>query len=269
MQGAIVHIGWRSGARMRLVCVPYAGAGAAAYRDLPGLLPPWVQVSAVRLPGRESRITETPLADIGEVVTEVLDWFDPAGAPYALFGHSMGGLVCFEVARKAALLGLPEPLALFVSGRRAPHVPDPDRALHLLPEKEFLSAVRALNGIPAEVVGEPGLLELIAPALRGDFAVCENYRHSGQQVLSCPISVFGGHSDPTTTVPALQGWREHTTGPFRLRLYAGDHFFLHANQRDIAASITEDLEEVMSACEPPAASLLSPKATAGGKEAVA
>lgn len=245
--GAMVHIGSGAGARLRLVCVPYAGAGAAAYRELAGLLPPWVQVCAVRLPGRESRIAETPLADIGAVVTEVLDWFDPGGVPYALFGHSMGGLVCFEVARRAVQLGLAEPVALFLSGRRAPQFPDPERALHLLPEPEFLAAVRALNGIPAEVAAEPGLLELIAPALRGDFAVCENYRYTGERLLSCPVSVFGGQADPTTTVPWLEGWREHTTGRFQLRLYPGDHFFLHTSRGDIARAITHDLEEIQPA----------------------
>lgn len=240
----LIRLGHRPRARARLICVPYAGAGAAAYRDLPNVLPDWIQAFAIRLPGRESRLAETPLAGIDAVVDEVLRGLhgdDASGLPYALFGHSMGALVCFEVARAMRRLGDAQPVALFVSGRRAPHVPDPDRNLHELPEADFLAAVIELNGIPNQVLQEPGLLELISPALRADFAVCETYQHRPEPELRCSISVFGGVADPTTTPEWLNGWRSHTGGRFTLRLYPGDHFFLHAHHREMAAALATDL----------------------------
>jgi medium-chain acyl-[acyl-carrier-protein] hydrolase len=248
---ALVCIGPRPAPRFRLLCVPYAGAGTAAYRAFPQAVPAWLEVWAVRLPARESRLTEAPLTDIRAVADTLLTEFTgdgpfgPAGAsavPYALFGHSMGALVCFELARTLRRHRLAEPVHLFVSGRRAPHIPDDLPAIHRLPMPEFLAAVQRLNGIPEAVLAEPGLIELIAPALRADFAVCETYQHVVEPPLRYGISAFGGRSDPTTTPERLAAWSAETAGPFSIRLYTGDHFFLHTHHREILTELCRDLE---------------------------
>lgn len=243
----VVCVGPRTSPRLRLLCVPYAGAGAAAYRDFPQALPPWLEVWAVRLPGRETRLTETPLTEIQTVVRALVEEFqraDPFGPqplPYALFGHSMGALVCFELARALREHGLPTPMHLSVSGRRGPSIPDELPAIHRLPLPQFLTAVQELGGIPEKVFAEPGLIDLIAPALRADFAVCETYEHTAQPPLPYGISAFGGRSDPTTTPEQLASWSAEAGGPFTMRLYPGDHFFIHTQQRQILAELCHDL----------------------------
>jgi medium-chain acyl-[acyl-carrier-protein] hydrolase len=237
-----VRIGARSRPRMRLFCVPYAGAGIAAYRDWPAGLPDWLEVWATRLPARETRLGEPPVARLPEVVGPLADHLsglDPL--PVVLYGHSMGALVCYELARELIRRDRPEPAHLFVSGRRAPHFPDHLPAIHDLPKAQFLERVRDLNGIPARILAEPGLIDVIEPALRADFAVCETYRHAGAAVLSAGISVFGGDEDPTTTGEQLAAWQVHTTGAFRLRMLPGDHFFLHRRRRDLLAAVVDDL----------------------------
>jgi surfactin synthase thioesterase subunit len=245
---AIVRIGPRAAPRYRLLCVPYAGAGTAAYRDFAEVLPPWLEVWAVRLPARENRVAEPPLTDLTSVVTALVDEFahdDPFGReplPYALFGHSMGALVCFELARALRRGGLPEPAHLAVSGRRAPRIPDELPSIHRLPMPRFLDEVRRLGGIPERLLAEPELMALLAPALRADFAVCETYRHADEPPLPYGISAFGGRADPTTTPEQLELWREETSAEFTIRLHPGDHFFLHAHHRQILADLCRDLE---------------------------
>jgi medium-chain acyl-[acyl-carrier-protein] hydrolase len=246
----VVRLGARGVPRYRLFCVPYAGAGTTVYRDFPQDLPDWVEVWALRLPGRESRLAVPPLTDLGAVVEELVEGLtgggplDPTGTPplpYAMFGHSMGALVCFALARAMRHRGLPEPAHLFVSGRRAPHLPDELPSLHRLPQADFLAEVRRLGGIPDQVYAEPGLIELLAPTLQADFAVCETYRHQVEPPLTCSISTFGGESDPTTSPHQLAAWQAETSGRFTARLYSGDHFFLHAHRARILADIGRDI----------------------------
>jgi medium-chain acyl-[acyl-carrier-protein] hydrolase len=237
-----VRIGARPQPRMRLVCVPYAGSGIAAYRDWPQALPDWLEVWAARPPARETRLSEPAVPRLPGVVGPLADHLtglDPL--PVVLYGHSMGALVCYELARELRHRGHPEPAHLFVSGRRAPHFPDHLPAIHHLPKPEFLDRVRDLNGIPDRILAEPGLIDVIEPALRADFAVCETYRHTGGAALTTGISVFGGDRDPTTTGEQLAAWRSHTTGPFRLRMLPGDHFFLHRWRAELLGAVVDDL----------------------------
>jgi surfactin synthase thioesterase subunit len=245
----LIRIGSRADPACRLVCVPYAGAGTAAYRMFAQALPPWLEVWAVRLPARESRLHEEPLVDVTAVVDTLAAEFTGAGPfgpagdglPFALFGHSMGALICFELARELRRRGLTEPAHLFVAGRRAPQIPDDLPAIHRLPRADFIAAVRRLGGMPDEILAEPGLIDLIAPALRADFAVCESYEHVAEPPLGYPISAFGGRADPTTTAERLACWASQTTAMFTMRLYHGDHFFIHTHRQPVLAAVCADL----------------------------
>jgi medium-chain acyl-[acyl-carrier-protein] hydrolase len=239
----LVCLAPRPAPRHRLICVPYAGAGPAAYRRFPAMLPPEVETWAVRLPARESLIAEPPLEHIDPVVDALADQITPPDppVPFALFGHSMGALVCFELARTLRHRGRPVPTHLFVSGRRGPRLPDPLPAIHRLPRSEFLAAVRRLSGVQDELLAEHGLIDLLVPALRADFAVCETYRYTDQPPLDCGISAFGGLSDPTTSSDQLAAWCRETTGPFRMSLFDGDHFFLHRHAPAILGAVAREL----------------------------
>jgi medium-chain acyl-[acyl-carrier-protein] hydrolase len=242
-RSTLARIGHRTDPEVRLVCIPYAGAGVAAFRAFPAALPAAMEVWAVRLPAREGRLAEAPLEHIRPVVDTIADEIDIrlGDLPLALYGHSMGALVAFELARTLRRRGRPAVRHLFVSGRRAPRLPDELPTIHRLPVADFLAAVTKLDGIPAQVLSEPGLIELIVPALRADFAVCETYTYAEEPPLDCPITVFGGTADPTTTPAQLQAWCEESSVAFRSRYYEGDHFFLHPHTRSILAAMAEDL----------------------------
>ncbi|HVT57686.1 MAG TPA: thioesterase domain-containing protein [Thermoanaerobaculia bacterium] len=234
-----------------MLCFPYAGGGASAYRGWPGALPAGVEICPVQLPGRESRLREPPFDRLEPLVRTLADVLEPhLELPFVFFGHSLGALVSFELARELRRRGGPMPLHLFASGRRAPQVPAREEDIHDLPEPEFIARLRELNGTPEEVLQHDELMCLLSPLLRADFAVNETYVHEAAEPLDCGISAFGGLGDEEVTREDLLEWREHTRGAFRLRMLPGDHFFLHSARGHLLEAVTRDLAELQVPGEP-------------------
>lgn len=220
----------RPDARVRLYCFPFAGGGASAYRGWAAALPEAIEVWPVQPPGREGRIQEPAFTRVEPLVAALAAALEPdpgGGRPFAFFGHSMGTLIAYELARALARERRPGPAHLFVSAHRAPQQPPREDPIHGLPEPEFRERLRQLNGTPEEVLEHPELMELLGPLLRADFALNETYEHRDGPPLACPLTAFGGEADPDVTPADLRLWAERTSGPFRLHVYPGDHFFLH------------------------------------------
>jgi medium-chain acyl-[acyl-carrier-protein] hydrolase len=234
------------GARVRLFCFPYAGGSALIFRQWTELLPPAVEVRAAHLPGRGARLRERPFEDVHSLVEAILPVMaGQLDRPFALFGHSMGGAIAFELSRRLrATLGV-EPRRLFISGRGAPHLAETTRPIYDLPDEEFKEELRRLNGTPAEVLDHPELIEMLLPMLRADITLSQTYKCESRPSLSCPLTVFGGLDDTHDEPEALEAWREHTTGPFKRLMFEGDHFFVntarHPLLREVGAALLADL----------------------------
>jgi medium-chain acyl-[acyl-carrier-protein] hydrolase len=235
----------RPEARLRLFCFPYAGGGSLVFNHWYKELTAAVEVWSLQLPGREQRISEPPLDrleplldTISHILKEVTD------KPFAFFGHSLGAIVCFELARELYRQNRPLPRYLFVSGCRAPHLPDPHPPIHQLPLGEFIEELRQYNGTPALLLENDELMALFGPVLQADFAIFETYRHLPGEPLPCPISAFGGYADNKVDVAAIPPWREQTSAEFTLRMLPGDHFFLHQQRHNLLAAISDDLRRL-------------------------
>lgn len=229
-------------ARVRLFCIPYAGGAAAAFRTWPAGLPELVQVHPMQLPGRGSRLRERPLDRIEPLAEGIADAIFPlTDRPVAIFGHSMGALIAFEVARRLRRKYATHIAHLFVAGRCAPQDRERGKPTSHLPDREFLGELRRLNGTPRAVLENSELMELLLPAIRADFAVSEQYRYVPEAPFPCPISVFGGREDHLASREELEGWRAQTSGPFNLRMLEGDHWFPHTAQGDLLAMMAGDL----------------------------
>ncbi len=227
-----------------LVALPYAGASGTAYRDLAGFLAPDVTVRAVTLPGRGARTAEESLTDLEAVVDDVLGRLDEAGPAeggYVLFGHSMGALVAYETARRLPVAGRGSPRSLVVSGLDAPHRlrPAPGAPRHELPDDALVSLVRDFGGTPPELLHH-GVLRHFLPILRADLEVVDCYRFQPGPRLACPVLCYRGRSDPGMTGDGASAWREVTSGPFRLREFEGDHFYLR-DTTALGAALQADL----------------------------
>jgi len=197
----------------------------------------------VQLPGRESRLREPPLASLSDIAREVTEGLKPwLDTPFAFFGHSMGAMVAFEVARTLRRSGVPAPDWLLVSGRRGPRLPDSEAPLSHLSDTDFIAEIRRrFGGIPDQILQHPELVELLLPGLRADVAALEAYAYEPCELLDCPVTAMGGLSDPRATTDELRAWSAETTGPFEVHSFPGEHFYLRAEQRGVVDLVNRAL----------------------------
>jgi medium-chain acyl-[acyl-carrier-protein] hydrolase len=229
-------------ARLRLFCFPYAGAGAAIFRTWSDGLPPYVEVCPIQFPGRGTRLMEAPFTQLSPLVQALAQALGPLlNKPFAFFGHSLGALVGFQVARELRRRSSVQPIRLFVSAAHAPQIPPRHRPIHALPAGEFLEELRCLNGTPGELLEHAELMQIMIPILRADFAVYESYAYSPEPPLTCCISGLGGLQDRRVSRDDLDAWREQTSGPFSMRMFPGDHFFLDTAQPLLLQALSREL----------------------------
>ena len=229
-------------ADFRLFCLPYAGGSAAVYRSWQAVAPAGMQVLPLELPGRGMRLREAPLWRLAPLVRAMADAL--AGAldrPYALFGHSLGGLLGFELARELRRRTVRQPGRLFVSAAGAPTAPPIQPLLHCATDDEIRQRLAELGGTPQYLLDNAELMRLMLPVLRADFSVLETYEYRDEVPLATPLTVFGGRSDRIVPPKALDGWRRQTSAGARLRLFPGDHFFLHDTTAEVMTAVAQDI----------------------------
>lgn len=232
----------RPQARFRLFCFSYAGGGALIYRAWADGLPADVEVCPIQLPGRGTRLMEPLFTQLSPLIQALAQALLPLlDKPFAFFGHSLGALVSFELARQLRRQYGVQPVRLFVSASRAPQLPHRGLPVHTLPERDFLAELRHLNGTSREVLEHEELIQIALPVLRADFAVYETYVYSTELPLNCPISAFGGLRDRTVSQSDLEAWREQTNGSFSLQTFPGDHFFLNTAQPLLLRVLSQEL----------------------------
>lgn len=229
-------------ASLRLFCFPYAGGSAGIFRDWQFALPAFVELVAIQLPGHAQRMKEPAFTRMAALVESLItDVRRAAGrVPFDFFGHSMGAIVAFEVARKLRDRFSLSPMTLFVSGRQAPHLAEKNAPTYKLPDHEFVAELRRLNGTPREVFDNPELIDLLLAPIRADFEAIHTYRYSGPAKLACPIYAFGGLEDSEVSEQELDAWRIHTSARFRKVLLPGQHFFLNSQRDLLLKHISQD-----------------------------
>lgn len=237
------------GARLRLFCFPSAGGGASAYMPWTELLPAGVELCRVQLPGRESRFVEPAYEDLDDLLEPLTDALRPFfDVPFALFGHSMGALIGYEMTRRLRDAGDPTPAGFYASGHRAPHMPLRRQLWAELPEDELVRELRELDGIPRELLGNEEILEVVLPTLRCDLRLYEAYQHEPGEPLPCPLAAFGGDSDLLVDMDEIEGWRQHSSVATDIHVYGGNHFFLQSQRdaflRDFSRHLSGLLENV-------------------------
>lgn len=235
--------------RRRLFCFPYGGGGAAAFRHWQKGLADDIEVVAMQLPGRETRLREAPLSSITAMVDACLPLLEDNELPCALFGHSLGALVAFETALALECRGARPPAHVFVSARRPPDEREAHSPIAGFDDARFIAELQARHAaIPAAVMREPELLALFLPTLRADIGAFENYVCTPRQLAS-PLHVFGGTADRNPRPEQLPGWQRMALQPIRVRLFDGDHFFM-ASQR---VALLADIDAAWPAGPAPAA----------------
>ena len=243
-----------SNARLRLFLFPYAGGGPAVFGNWASGFPNDIETWIAHYPGRGSRYSETPVKELDNLVEGLAHAIQPLiEKPFAFFGHSLGGLVAFELARYLKSNHLPQPIAMFISGCAAPQLPGQHPPLYSLTDAEFLSALKQFNGIPTELLQQPDAMELLLPILRADFQTVETYRFiPPESPLEIPIIALGGLDDPRVSREALEEWATQTSTRFKSIYFPGDHFFFNSAKNEIVRTIAEEMMSSLPAQRKPA-----------------
>ena len=218
-------------AQLRLFCFPYVGSSAVAFRSWSDLLPSTIEVHAIELPGRGTRIKESVYTKMQPLIEAIAPALLPKlDKPFAFFGHSMGAILAFECSRflrkNYGLL----PSCLFVSGRNAPHVQNQDSLANNVSKEAFLEELRLFKGTPEKVLKNPAMLKLLLPILQADYEVIKTYEYTEEVSLKCALITFGSSEDIKTTIEGLKAWKEHTTDYFYLHKMPGNHFFINSSK---------------------------------------
>jgi pyochelin biosynthetic protein PchC len=226
---------------IRLVCFPHAGGSASAYFQLSRSLTPAIEVLAVQYPGRQERRGEPGIGDIRVLADRITAALAPwTQQPYALFGHSMGAIVAFEVTRRLEAAAGGRPRHLFVSGRRAPTL-QRSRGVHLRDDAGVVRELRELGGTDPRFLRDTELLATILPATRSDYRAIETYEYAGGPPVACPVTAMVGENDPESTLAETTAWSAHCGGGFDLRVFPGGHFYIEASRAAVVDTITAAL----------------------------
>jgi medium-chain acyl-[acyl-carrier-protein] hydrolase len=222
--------------RVRLLCFPYAGGSANIYHQWSKLLAPDIEVRALQLPGRTFRLREPSITRMDALISALLPQIEPLlDAPLALFGHSMGSLIAYELA---AALPIP-PALFFPSARGAAHVAH-GPAIHQLPHDAFVHEVERRYG-PSEVMHHAEMASLVIPPLRADFELLETYVHRDRPKLSMPIVALAGTADHIAPPSLVRTWEELAGASFSMHEVVGNHFFVDAERTTVTQIIDKAL----------------------------
>jgi surfactin synthase thioesterase subunit len=230
-------------ASLSLLCIPFAGAGAGAFRNWGRLLPDFVEAYAVQLPGREDTLALSPMIDWLPMQKALFEAVARLPAlPLAIFGHSLGAVMALELARWMNAANPRRLRHLFVAGRPWPGLPTGERAdLVTLDDDAFIAALDKQYGSLTSSLSHPEIRELTLPTLRADIRLLDSHRYVSGIPLECPLTVYGGTGDPATSAENLDAWRRESNGPFRVAMFDGEHFFLETQRDALIVDIAESL----------------------------
>jgi medium-chain acyl-[acyl-carrier-protein] hydrolase len=230
-------------ASFRLFCFPPSGVGASLFRRWYRYLPREIDVFAVQLPGRETRLREAPyvnLSSAAHTLAKIMTQY--SDLPFACYGHSMGAILAFEVARELRNLGSPGPSHLFVGACPAPQLPRRQKPIRSLPDGEFLAELsRRYGAIPEEVMESSELAQLFLVPLRADFTMLEEWGFVKKEPLDCPITAFGGLQDQSVTREEIAAWTMQTHSTFSLSMLPGGHLFVRESYQSLLKAMVHRL----------------------------
>lgn len=227
---------------INLFCLPFAGGTKYSYKGYEKIVPDFIKVVPIELPGRATRMQEKAFTSMHDMVDDIfIQIKDKLHHPYAIYGHSMGGWLTYLLTKKIVATGLTPPLGLFVTGCGGPSIEISEPARYLLPKDKFIDKLRELGGSPDEILENAELMEFLEPILRADFQAVDTYKYEESEPFEVPITVVIGLQERATYEEAM-AWQKETTMPIVVQQFPGKHFFIYDFEEEIMKLIIKNLE---------------------------
>lgn len=232
-----------------LLCLPCAGASASMYFRWQRSLPRWIRLVPIELPGRGVRMSDAFIDDFEDLVEHLCEAHERhSSGRYALFGHSMGGLIAYGMALRWRALSRRLPDALLVSASPAPKHRDPERLVDRTTDAALIADLRKQGGTPDEVFENTEMLRITLDTLRVDYRVCSGFRYRDVQPLAVPLHVFAGRQDDIGAEHIL-AWKMETSGRFSVRWFKGGHFFIRHQESAVLSAVIRHLSDAIAEVE--------------------
>lgn len=227
---------------IQLFCFPYAGASASIFKSWQSFLPKHIEVVGIQYPGHGNRISEKPYSSSIDIVNELLNnIFNAQTKPFALFGHSMGAMIAFDLAKRLVTSSEQKPIHLFISGLAPPQLRKTKSFIKNRTRNELINFIEQLGGTHSEILSHKELMDIILPALKSDFQIADNWFVEDTFDLSIPLTILGGDTDNEIPEDSLIYWSAYTTKKTTIKIYSGNHFFINSNKYQILNDIYTQL----------------------------
>jgi medium-chain acyl-[acyl-carrier-protein] hydrolase len=242
----LVRSGVNKNVDFRLFCFSYAGGNAATFRRWHNKFTDNVEVVSIQLPGRANRFGEPVITEMEPLVDQVLNAVSGClDKPYALFGHSLGSRIAFQLAVECSKNGLRMPCHFIASASRSPDLPIGIGDIYKLPDEEFLTEMGKLNGTPLSILKNKELMQMLLPQLKADFCLAYEYQYADDIKLDIPVSVFGGEEDTDIAYSQLQSWDKYFVTPPDITMFEGGHFFIEDENSGIVDKVNLIINDAM------------------------
>ncbi|MBX4266071.1 thioesterase II family protein [Clostridium estertheticum] len=228
---------------MRLFCLPYAGGSEIIYYKWKNYLHPSIQLVPIQLKGRGKRFSESFYESLEEAVDDIFENIKDkiVDDDYAIYGHSMGSLLAYELYYKISEFNLRKPKHIFFSGYEAPSMIKKTESTYTFPDYDFMKKVMELGGIPEELINNQEVLQIFLPIIRSDFKIVETYNYKKrEEKILCDVSILNGKHD-SIDLEGILAWKNHVCRGFKVYTFNGNHFFINSNVENVTSIINATL----------------------------
>ncbi|EEM49205.1 MULTISPECIES: thioesterase II family protein [Bacillus] len=246
MGGYFEFLRKKDDAEFTLFCFPHAGGTSELYKNWDEIINENCNVCILTLPGRGRMALEKPFQDISKVLEQLSrDIESLLEKPFIFFGHSMGALISYELAKLLQKNFKKQPDHIYVSSYPAPHLLNENLIKDEINDAELIIKLKELNGTPKEILSHKRFIKMLLPIIRADFAVLNSYNFKEGVILDCPITAIIGTND-NLNIEQAKEWFKHTTNMFTLKIYHGDHFYLNdlSIQNELGQLIEKDFAKL-------------------------
>ncbi|MBA4537129.1 thioesterase [Bacillus aquiflavi] len=232
--------------KVRLFCLPYAGGSSFIFSRWKTYLHPAIEIIPLELAGRGRRINEPLISNFEEMVNDIFKTIknDLSDLPYIILGHSMGGLLAYELAYRILQSNSKMPILIILSGIEPPKLRK-RKVISTLPDEEFVKEVLSIGGTPKNIFANKEASDIFISILRADFKLVESYVAQDYKPLDVDLMIFNGERDYSTTFPRVKEWKKYTNKSCQMINFEGGHFFIHDHKKEVINAINLYIEKVL------------------------